>query len=64
MTIPSMAVGMLPMALASGTASEWEKWALEAWVIIGGLLSSLVLTVFLVPLVYYVVDVLKGKLSQ
>jgi HAE1 family hydrophobic/amphiphilic exporter-1 len=62
MTTLSMAVGMLPIALASGTASEWKNGL--AWVIIGGLLSSLVLTVFLVPLVYYVVDVIKGKLSK
>lgn len=62
MTTLSMAVGMLPIALASGTASEWKNGL--AWVIIGGLLSSLVLTVFLVPLVYYVVDVLKGKMSR
>ncbi|MBP6398374.1 MAG: efflux RND transporter permease subunit [Saprospiraceae bacterium] len=61
MTTLSMAVGMLPIALATGTAAEWKNGL--AWVIIGGLLSSLILTVFLVPLVYYVVDVIKGKLS-
>ena len=61
MTTLSMAIGMLPIALATGTAAEWKNGL--AWVIIGGLLSSLILTVFLVPLVYYVVDVIKGKLS-
>jgi len=49
----------LPIALAKGTASEWKNGL--AWVIIGGLLSSLILTVFLVPMVYYVVDTIKGK---
>jgi HAE1 family hydrophobic/amphiphilic exporter-1 len=59
MTTLAMAIGMLPIALAQGTASEWKNGL--AWVIIGGLLSSLVLTVFLVPVVYYAVDSLKEK---
>lgn len=62
MTTLSMIVGMLPIALAKGTASEWKNGL--AWVIIGGLLSSLVLTIYLVPMVYYVVDTLKGKLNK
>lgn len=60
MTSLSMVVGMLPIALASGTAAEWKNGL--AWVIIGGLLSSLILTVFLVPMIYYLVDSLKIKL--
>ena len=59
MTTLSMAIGMLPIALATGTAAEWKNGL--AWVIIGGLLSSLVLTVYLVPMVYYVVDMIKEK---
>jgi hydrophobic/amphiphilic exporter-1 (mainly G- bacteria), HAE1 family len=59
MTTLSMVIGMLPIALAKGTASEWKNGL--AWVIIGGLLSSLVLTVYLVPMVYYVVDSIKAK---
>jgi len=35
-----------------------------AWVIIGGLLSSLALTVYLVPMVYDIVDSLKAKFSK
>lgn len=62
MTTLSMAIGMLPIALASGTAAEWKN-AL-AWVIIGGLLSSLALTVYLVPMVYDLVDRAKEKLSK
>ena len=60
MTTLSMAIGMLPIALASGTAAEWKNGL--AWVIIGGLLSSLALTVYLVPMVYDVVDSVKEKL--
>ena len=62
MTTISMVVGMLPIALATGTAAEWKNGL--AWVIIGGLLSSLILTVFLVPMVYYVVDTLKEKINR
>lgn len=59
MTTLSMVFGMLPIALASGTAAEWKNGL--AWVIIGGLLSSLLLTVFLVPVVYAAVDGLKAR---
>ena len=60
MTTLSMVVGMLPIAMATGTAAEWKNGL--AWVIIGGLLSSLILTVFLVPMVYYLVDTIKEKI--
>ena len=62
MTTLAMAIGMLPIALAKGTAAEWKNGL--AWVIIGGLLSSLILTVFLVPMVYYVVDTIKERLNK
>ena len=61
MTTIAMIMGMLPIALGKGTASEWKNGL--AWVIIGGLFSSLVLTVYLVPMVYYLVDLLKEKLK-
>ncbi len=62
MTTLAMVFGMLPIALAKGTASEWKNGL--AWVIIGGLLSSLILTVYLVPVVYYVVDTIKDRFSK
>jgi len=62
MTTLSMVVGMLPIALATGTAAEWKNGL--AWVIVGGLLSSLILTVFLVPMVYYLVDTAKEKFKN
>ena len=62
MTTLSMIVGMLPIAMATGTAAEWKNGL--AWVIIGGLLSSLILTVFLIPMVYYIVDIAKEKLKN
>jgi len=55
MTTLSMVFGMLPIAMATGTAAEWKNGL--AWVIIGGLLSSLILTVFLVPMIHYMIDI-------
>lgn len=54
MTTIAMVIGMIPIAVASGAGAEWKN-AL-AWVLIGGLTSSLILTIFLVPVVYYLVD--------
>ncbi|GAB2527668.1 efflux RND transporter permease subunit [Spirosoma aerophilum] len=54
MTTLAMIVGMLPIALASGAGAEVKNGM--AWVIIGGLSSSLVLTLLVVPSVYLVVD--------
>jgi len=62
MTTLAMVIGMLPIALAKGSASEWKNGL--AWVIIGGLLSSLILTVYLVPVVYYVVDSLELRIKN
>jgi hydrophobic/amphiphilic exporter-1 (mainly G- bacteria), HAE1 family len=62
MTTIAMVIGMLPIALATGAGSEWKN-AL-AIVMIGGLLSSLMLTVFIVPMVYYVVDLVKAKFEK
>ncbi|CAD0218260.1 efflux RND transporter permease subunit [Chryseobacterium sp. JV274] len=54
MTTFSMIFGMLPIALATGAASEMKNGI--AWVIIGGLTSSMVLTLFVVPCIYLIVD--------
>lgn len=62
MTTIAMIIGMLPIALGKGTASEWKNGL--AWVIIGGLFSSLILTVYLVPMVYYLADRLKEKITN
>lgn len=54
MTTIAMIVGMLPIALASGSGAEVKNGM--AWVIIGGLTSSLLLTLVVVPSVYLLVD--------
>src|SRR5690625_402492 len=54
MTTVAMIFGMLPIAMASGSGAEVKNGM--AWVIIGGLTSSLLLTLVVVPCVYYIVD--------
>lgn len=54
MTTIAMVIGMLPIALASGAGAEWKNGL--AWVIIGGLTSSLFLTLIIVPVMYLVFD--------
>lgn len=61
MTTIAMVIGMLPIALAKGSGAEWKN-AL-AWVLIGGLTSSMFLTIVLVPVVYYMVDRIKERLN-
>src|SRR5690606_9325143 len=54
MTTIAMVFGMLPIAVATGGTAAIKNGL--AWVIIGGLISSMFLTVIVVPVVYKVVD--------
>ncbi|WP_028296870.1 efflux RND transporter permease subunit [Olivibacter sitiensis] len=54
MTTIAMVIGMMPIALASSAGSEWKNGL--AWVIIGGLISSMFLTLIIVPVVYQTMD--------
>jgi len=62
MTTLSMIVGLMPIAMATGAASEWKNGI--AWVLIGGLTSSMLLTLVIVPLVYSVAENAKTKLNK
>jgi HAE1 family hydrophobic/amphiphilic exporter-1 len=62
MTTFAMILGMLPLALSNSAGSEFKNGM--AWVLIGGLTSSLLLTLFLVPSVYLVVEKLLDKFSR
>lgn len=62
MTTFAMIFGMLPMALATGAGAEIKNGM--AWVIIGGLTSSLLFTLVLVPSVYLVVEDWKVKINN
>ncbi|WP_256011674.1 efflux RND transporter permease subunit [Desertivirga xinjiangensis] len=57
MTTLAMILGMLPIALASGAGAEIKNGM--AWVIIGGLTSSMILTLFVVPAMYMIVEKVK-----
>ena len=53
MTSLATLIGLLPMAMKMGTGSE--AYAPLAQAIIGGLTTSLVLTVFAVPAAFYLI---------
>jgi hypothetical protein len=55
-----MIFGMMPIALSTAPGSEWKTGL--AWAIIGGLTSSLFLTLIVVPVVYMKVDEWKEKI--
>jgi HAE1 family hydrophobic/amphiphilic exporter-1 len=59
MTTFTMVFGMTPIALSTAAGSEWKSGL--AMAIIGGLLSSLFLTLIVVPVVYMKVDEWKEK---
>ena len=61
MTTIAMVIGMLPIATATGAGSEWKNGL--AWVLVGGLSSSMFLTIVLVPLMYSSVDWVKEKVQ-
>jgi hydrophobic/amphiphilic exporter-1 (mainly G- bacteria), HAE1 family len=61
MTTIAMIVGMLPIALAHGAGAEVKN--AMAWVIIGGLTSSLLLTLVLVPSMYMIIEKGKNKVN-
>jgi HAE1 family hydrophobic/amphiphilic exporter-1 len=61
MTTIAMVIGMLPIALAGGAGAEWKNGL--AWVIIGGLLSSLFLTLIVVPVMYLIFDRILDRLG-
>lgn len=62
MTTIAMVFGMLPIATAKGAAAEMNNGL--ALVIIGGLISSLFLTLILVPVVYSIFDSLIARFGK
>lgn len=62
MTTLSMITGMMPIALAHGPGAEWKNGL--AWVLIGGLTSSMILTLVLVPAIYLIFDIFLRKISN
>jgi HAE1 family hydrophobic/amphiphilic exporter-1 len=62
MTTIAMVFGMLPIALATGAAASMNNGL--AWVVIGGLTSSLFLTLIIVPVVYMIFDMAIKRFSK
>lgn len=60
MTTIAMVIGMIPIATATGSGAEWKNGL--AWILIGGLTSSMFLTIIVVPIMYYLVDRIQEKL--
>lgn len=62
MTTLAMVFGMMPIAMAHGAGAEWKAGL--AWVLIGGLTSSMLLTLVLVPSVYLIFDIFKRQIPN
>jgi HAE1 family hydrophobic/amphiphilic exporter-1 len=62
MTTIAMIIGMIPIATGTGSGAEWKNGL--AWVLIGGLTSSMFLTIIVVPMMYYVVDRVKDRFGK
>ena len=60
MTTLTMIFGMLPIALSASAGSEWKSGL--AWALVGGLTSSMFLTLLVVPVVYMKIDEWKTKI--
>jgi hydrophobic/amphiphilic exporter-1 (mainly G- bacteria), HAE1 family len=58
MTTLALVFGMIPIAIAKGAGAEWKNGL--GWVLIGGLTSSMLLTLIIVPIVYLTVDNIKA----
>ncbi len=54
MTTLTMILGMLPLALSHSTGSEFKHGI--GWVLIGGLTSSMVMTLIVVPVIYSLIE--------
>jgi HAE1 family hydrophobic/amphiphilic exporter-1 len=61
MTTAAMIFGMLPLALAIGEGAEQRSPMAHA--VIGGLITSTILTLFIVPCVYTLLDDLGAKIT-
>lgn len=61
MTTIAMIFAMLPVALAHGAGADWKNGL--AWVLIGGLTSSMLLTMLVVPVMYLVVEIIGDKIA-
>lgn len=62
MTTLAMVFGMLPLALSTSAGSETKSAV--AWVVIGGLISSMIFTLLIVPIMYTIIEKLRVKFNK
>ncbi len=62
MTTLTMILGMLPLALSNTPGSEFKHGL--GWALIGGLTSSMVMTLIVVPVVYTLVERFRTFLGE
>lgn len=62
MTTIAMVIGMMPLALAASAGASFKNGL--AWVIIGGLISSMFLTLIVVPVIYKIADSLIDRWNK
>ncbi len=61
MTNISMIIGLIPIAVAQGAGAEWKTGL--GWTLIGGLTSSMFLSLIIVPVVFYVFYKIRARLK-
>ena len=59
MTNVSMIIGLIPIGIATGAGAEWKNGL--AWALIGGLTSSMFLSLVVVPIFYYLMETFLQK---
>jgi len=59
MTNLALIFGLLPLALSSGPGAEWKSGI--GWVLIGGLTSSMFLSLIIIPVIYVLISKLLRK---
>ncbi|MBW8334797.1 MAG: efflux RND transporter permease subunit [Prolixibacteraceae bacterium] len=59
MTNLALIFGLLPLALSSGAGAEWKSGI--GWVLIGGLISSMFLSLIIIPVIYVLVSKMLKK---
>lgn len=61
MTNISMIIGLIPLALSQSEGAEWKNGI--GWTLIGGLAVSMILSMIIVPVVFYIVKKVQQKIG-
>jgi HAE1 family hydrophobic/amphiphilic exporter-1 len=61
MTNVSMIIGLIPLALSSSEGAEWKNGI--GWTLIGGLTVSMILSMIIVPVMFYIIKRLQFRMG-